>query len=109
MLIKSLLNCRSVILSLLNIRTIKGGVSKGVVAQRHIIGCLLMSLTEHLLSEHFAKEQRPIMIASHIVIYLPIRPKMRQSESKRYIRAASLQSLVWLLTVSLYVEFDTSV
>lgn len=52
------------------IRTVKGNVSKGVVTQRHVSGCLFTLLTEHPLSEHFAKQQSPIMIPSHIVIYL---------------------------------------
>lgn len=72
-----------VILLSRSIRTIKRGVSKGVVTQRHIIGCLvtLFSLTEHPLSEHFAKEQNPVMIPSHIVIYLLYRQKVGQRES----------------------------
>lgn len=49
--------------------TIKRDISKWVVAQRHV-SSPVVSLAEHPLSEHFAKQQRAIMIPSHIVIYL---------------------------------------
>lgn len=40
-----------------------------------------ISLTEHLLSQHFAEEQSPVVIARHIVIYLPVRQKVNQKQS----------------------------
>lgn len=73
-------HCFANLESSLIIRTVKGGVSKRVVTQRHITGSRVISLTEHFLSEHFAQQQRPIMIPSHVVIYL--KQKDRQKKVK---------------------------
>lgn len=64
-------NClvRSMFITLPTTLTIKRDISKWVVAQRHV-GSPVVSLAEHPLSEHFAKQQRSIMIPSHIVIFL---------------------------------------
>lgn len=72
--------------------TIKRDVWKGVVTQGYVLRHLvsLISLTEHLLSEHFAKEQSPVVIASHIVIYLPGRQKVNPKQSlKKMIKYMS--------------------
>lgn len=48
------------------------GISKRVVTQRHVEGFSLIFLTEDPLSHHFPEEQSPVVVSSHIVIYLPI-------------------------------------
>lgn len=57
--------------------TIKRSISKRVVAQRHVKGYSLIFLAEDPLSEDFSKEQSPVVISSHIVIYLPIDRQVR--------------------------------
>lgn len=52
-------------------RTIKGGVSKGVVVQRYFSCSLAVFLLEHPFSEHFSKQQSTVMVPSHKVIDLP--------------------------------------
>lgn len=54
------------------IHTMKRGISERVVTQRHVEGLSLIFLTEDPLSDHFPEEQSPVVVSSHIVIYLPI-------------------------------------
>lgn len=58
--------------------TIKGDVWEGVVAQGNVHWRPAVSFppTEYLLSEHFAKEQSPVVIPSHVIVYLPVRRKV---------------------------------